>query len=164
MTTISTLITAGDLSAQILRAGRINGPALLFDAWYSDQITPGTLAALIGDVWSMAEYPDRALDRETWVEMFQAAGYTADGKPAEKPTEPIRLWRGSTPARRRLMSWTTDRAVAAKFAAGIRGRAVGRVWTITCPPAALLAANTGRGESEYVVDTRGLAITEDGAA
>jgi hypothetical protein len=53
------------------------------------------------------------------------------------------------------MSWTSDRAVAGRFAHDqIRGRAVGHVYAFDAPPDALLAYihETGRQESEYVID------------
>ncbi|MER7309999.1 hypothetical protein, partial [Streptomyces griseoluteus] len=142
------------------RVGRVNGPALLFDAWHRAQIDTATLTATIGSVWSDAEYPDQCLDREAWRELFAAAGFTVDGQPATRPAEPVELWRGTVPERRTDWSWTTDRAVAERFAGGLRGRKPGRLYRLLAPPHALLCANTERDEAEYVVDTTGLAITE----
>jgi hypothetical protein len=159
------LVFAGDLDQQefeelLGRAGRVNGPALLFDAWYGESLTHDVLAAVIGGVWSAAEYPNQCLEHETWRELFDAAGFTIDGVPAERPTASVELWRGSVPERRTDWSWSTDRAVAEKFAAGVRGRKPGRLYRVMAPPQALLCANNDRSEAEYVVDTRDLVIEE----
>ncbi|OKI14243.1 hypothetical protein [Streptomyces sp. CB03911] len=140
------------------KVGRVHGPALLFDAWYGQTINRETLTATIGDIWSAAEYPDRCLDHDTWRDLFNEAGYTVDGHAADRPTEPVELWRGTVPERRTDWSWTTDRATAERFAAGVRGRKPGQLYRTVAPPEALLCANNGRSEAEYVVDTDGLEI------
>lgn len=146
-------IDRDDFEQRLSRVGRVDGPAFLFDAWYGEHIDRDTLAATIGDVWSSAEYPNQCLDPESWRELFQVAGFTVDGEPAERPAGPVELWRGTVPERRTDWSWSTDRAVAEKFAAGIRGRKPGRLYRLVCPPEALLAANNDRSEAEFVVDT-----------
>jgi hypothetical protein len=144
-------------------AGRVDGPAILLDAWFGKQISAETLAAVVGRVWQMAEYPDSCLPHTVWRHLFAAAGFTVDGVPAERPPGPIELWRGTVPQRRRDWSWTTDRAVAETFAFGhVRRRPTGRLYRVLAPAHALLCANTERDEAEYVVDTRGLRITEAG--
>ncbi|MFD8413973.1 hypothetical protein ACFV2Q_19815 [Streptomyces sp. NPDC059650] len=113
------------------------------------------------DVWSGAEYPHQNLDESLWRMLFEAAGYTVDGKAAERPTEPLTLWRGSVPGRRRDWSWTSDRTIAEEFAfKGVRGRPIGVVWETKVPPRSLLSFDNGREESEYVVDTHGLRIVQ----
>jgi hypothetical protein len=146
----------------LLQAGRLDGPALLFDAWFGQVIEAETLAAHVGKVWSMAEYPDAALDRKAWRTLFAAAGFTADGHLAEPPAGPIELWRGSVPARRADWSWSASRAVAEGYATGTGARrpTTGRLYRVVAPPSALLAHNTGRDEDEYVLDTDALTITE----
>ncbi|MFD4535659.1 hypothetical protein ACFWNL_18465 [Kitasatospora sp. NPDC058397] len=146
----------------LLRAGRLDGPALTFDAWFGEVIAEGTLAAHLGRVWSMAEYPDAALGHDGWRALFDAAGFTADGRRAERPVEAVELWRGSVPERRADWSWTTRRAVAEGYATGtgVRRPATGRLYRVVAPPSALLAHNNGRDEDEYVLDTTGLTITE----
>lgn len=133
--------------------GRTNAPALLYDAWYGEIINRETLTAYVGPIWSGAEYPDRCLDRDTWRDLFEKAGFTVDGVSAPRPAGPVEVWRGSVPERRADWSWSTDRRVAEQFAGGIRGREPGRLYRLMCPPHALLAANNERSEAEYVVDT-----------
>ncbi|MFF2548299.1 hypothetical protein ACFVUY_37880 [Kitasatospora sp. NPDC058063] len=146
----------------LLMAGRLDGPALIFDAWLGEVINEDTLAAHLGRVWSMAEYPDAALGHDGWRALFDAAGFTADGRRAERPAEPVELWRGCIPRRRDDWSWTTRRAVAEGYATGTGARrpVTGRLYRVVAPPSALLAHNNGRGEDEYVLDTNGLTITE----
>jgi hypothetical protein len=153
---------AEEFTALLVRAGRLEGPALLSTAWSTGTITAATLAVHVGRVWSMAEYPDAALDRPLWSQLFAAAGFTADGRPGPRPDRPVTLWRGSVPERRADWSWTTRRSVAEGYATGTGARrpATGRLYRTVAPPTALLAYNSNRGEDEYVLDTTGLTITE----
>ncbi|MCX5522970.1 hypothetical protein OG342_08860 [Streptomyces bobili] len=153
-------LTRDELAWLMGLAGRTHGPTFLADALAEGKITADTVASLIGDVWSSAEFPDRHHDRDTWRWMFDTAGFTVDGKQAPRPAEPMRLYRGSTPDRRDDWSWTRDIRVAEKFAAGSPGRPKGQVWVCTVPPSHMLAANSYRDEDEVVVDTRGLEIRE----
>lgn len=141
-------------------AGRNYGPEFLQTAWSEGKVKAETVADLIGGIWSGAEFPDRLIDHDDWRYLFQVAGYTVDGVRQLRPTEPRTLYRGAVPERRTDWSWTWNRDVAERFAAGIRGRATGVVWRCTVPPAHMLAVNTGREEDEIVVDTRGLRIVE----
>lgn len=153
-------LTTEELEHLISMAGRNYGPTFLYEAYSADSIADDTVTALVGPIWSSAEFPDRHLDRDDWRWLFDVAGYTVDGKVAPRPGRPLTLYRGSVPERRTDWSWTTNRAVAERFAAGMRGRGVGCVWVCEVPPEAMLAANTDRDEDEVVVDTRGLRITE----
>ncbi|MFE1885478.1 hypothetical protein [Streptomyces diastatochromogenes] len=153
-------LTTAELERLISRAGRNYGPAFLDEAYAEAKVAAETVAALVGPVWSSAEYPDKQLDRDTWRWLFDVAGFTVDGKPAPRPENPMRLYRGAVPERRADWSWSRDIKVALKFAAGVRGRPPGRLWVCSVPPAHMLAINTERGEDEVVVDTRGLRITE----
>ena len=142
--------------------GRVAGPLLLADAWDSGAIKFATLTAHVGPVWSAAEYPDAALGHARWRTLFRTAGFTRDGMPAELPDRPLELWRGSVPGRARDWSWSTDRAVAERYAGGGFRRPVGRLYRVVAPLAALLAACDGRDEAEFVLDTgvSGVEITE----
>ena len=72
------------------------------------------------------------------------------------------LYRGAPARYRRRWSWTSDIEVARKFASGALWESPesSQVWTATVPPQHLFAVIDGREEAEYVVDTRGLRITE----
>lgn len=155
--------TGEELSTALGRLGRNDGPALLFDLLHEGLLTAET-ARLTGTTWNAAEYPDRAIPHQTWRELFTIAGYTRNGQPAERPAEPLQLYRGSVLERRGDWSWTDRLDVATGYAHGTRARRpLGKVWTADVEPWRLLARNEGkdnRHESEYVVDTDGLAIIE----
>jgi hypothetical protein len=153
-------LDTAELSWLMGLAGRTYGPMFLADAWDGSKVTDQTVADVIGDVWSSAEFPDRHLDRDTWRHLFNVAGFTRDGKRTSRPTEPMTLYRGSVPERRDDWSWTKDIEVAEKFAAGSPGRPKSQLWVCTVPPSHMLAANSYRDEDEVVVDTRGLHIAE----
>jgi hypothetical protein len=153
-------LTTEELSRLIGLAGRVNGPDFLAEALVDGKVTNDTVTALVGEVWSSAEYPDRELDHDTWRWLFDVAGFTVDGKRAARPTEPMTLYRGAVAERRTDWSWSRNIKVAERFAAGVRGRAEGRLWVCEVPPEAMLAVNTERDEDEVVVDTRGLQIRE----
>ena len=57
------------------------------------------------------------------------------------------------------MSWTSDLAVAEKFAKVIRAiRDPGKVYETVAPPSALLCINNDGDEAEHVIDPAGLVI------
>jgi hypothetical protein len=152
-------LTADELLAAATCRGRAEAPQCLYSAWHDRLLTSEVLPFVIGGVWSVAEYPQDSLPRRFWLEMFRVADYTAGSRPAERPSASVILWRGCQPGRQRRMSWTSDRAVAERFArAGIRGRLPGIVYRTDARPSALLCANTSRNESEVVVDPRELVI------
>lgn len=154
---------AGQLATVLGWAGRIAGPYLLWDAWDGGVADGATVAAHIGQVWSRAEFPDAALGHDRWRQLFEAAGFSRDGVPADRPAEPLELWRGAVPERRTDWSWSTDRETAGRYAAGTFGRPPGRLYRLVAPPGALLCAYDGRQEYEYVVNTGhpGIVITDD---
>lgn len=141
-------------------ARRIHGPALLLEARMFHVISDATITATVGPVWEGTEYPQEALTRKDWLDLFTVAGFTVDGKPADRPAEAVTLWRGSVHARRRRMSWTSDRPQAQRFADGVRGRLPGKLYQTLAPPGAILCINNGRQEAENVINTHGLAIRE----
>ena len=161
----SRTLATGEFIDVLSHAGRAHGPTILLVAYRSHVITNETVTATIGPwAWSVPELPEDSLlvTRADWIELFDVAGFTIDGKPADRPDEPVELWRGSVPARRRRMSWTSDRVVAEKFASGEFGaRPEGKLYTTTCPPESLLCINKGRNEAEHVINPKCLVIKED---
>lgn len=149
-------------------AGRISGPDLLLAAWWTRSITSEVVTAVITEVWALCEYPSTHATREVWLKLFGVAGYTVDGRPAARPTEPMRLYRGCTSGRTRQMSWTTDRDKAkwfadrfGQFADGGRVRHA-YVYQTDCPPGALLGLPGTMGredEHEVIINPAGLKIT-----
>lgn len=149
------VLTAEDFHQAVIRHGRNDAPALLHDLVLREKIDLDATPGLVASAWCAAEKPRDLLPVDLWVEFFSKAGYTHDGVRAEKPSEPLRLYRGATSKLRRHMAWTTDLDIADSFAFdNLRGRERGVVYTALVPPEALLAfigAEIGRGESEYVV-------------
>lgn len=143
------------------RAGREAGPALLDSAFDDDLLDDRTLAAVIGDVWSGASRPEDQLPWATWTAMFTRVGYIEDGRPVDRPTGDLVLYRAASDKHRFRHSWTDRLEVAEQFLTfGDRPRWSPSVWTATVPSSQLLARITHirRGESEYVLETKGLRI------
>lgn len=154
-------LTTEEFDYLVGREGRNAGPAMLSEAYSDCRITAATVTALIGGIWSGAEYPDSHLDRDEWRWLFKIAGFTIDGVTADRPAEPILLYRGTVPERRTDWSWSTDRKIAEGYADGTAARRpAGRLYAVLAPPESLLCADNGRQEAEYVVDTDGLTIHE----
>lgn len=154
-------MTTEEFWAECGPAGRNSGPCLLSTAVGQRVISSATLAEVIGDIWTSAEFPEQSLGRAEWARLFRMAGFTIDGQLAELPAGPVKLWRGSAYSRRRGMAWTTNLATAKWFAA--REKLFGhdgQLWEVAAPAGAILCVNNDyRDEAEYVLDTRGLRIT-----
>jgi len=151
-------VTAEEMLTLFVRAGRVHGPGLLFEAWNLGLLDRDTLCIAAAEAWTMAEYPEQTLGRSAWVELFTEAGFTINGAPADRPSASTRLYRGAPKERRRRMAWSSDWFIAARFATGYM-RQLGTVWMVDAPPESLLAVILdGREEAEYVVDTRGIKV------
>lgn len=147
--------------------GRNNGPELLYLLDLRGLPTIETATAAVAHVRSQAEWPLQQLPRKIWRHLFDLAGYTANGEPAERPRQALELFRGTVPAWRTGWSWTSDLETARWFAR--RNHWFGTpldtcvVYRAEVAPWRLLACATGRGddgdsEHEYVVYTHGLRI------
>jgi hypothetical protein len=143
-----------DWGSLVHRLGRNDTPSLLRLVW--NRLPLDERVKAVGDAWTGAEYPERALRRVEWLFMFRAVGYHDDDKPATPP-EQITLWRGGVKKTR--MSWTGDRERAVWFQHRFSdiGKP-GKLWTVTVGPDRLLAHyhELHRGEDEYVIDPTGL--------
>jgi hypothetical protein len=132
----------------VVGIGRDNAPTLLGQLHYlEDALDIDAHPGIVANAWSCAEYPERSVHPDTWVDLFNAVGYTHDGQPAKSPTGPITVYRGCTPERRGGMAWTSDLGVAQRFA---RNQPGGHVYAFDAPPRALLAYI--HEDSEYVID------------
>lgn len=164
MSTTTNLIGAAwsmspdELREAVIRMDRNDGPQLLADLddeGLTDAI-PEMIAAVVGNIWAAVEYPEDAADAELWTRWFRTAGegriiHDARG-PIPAPTTVPVLYRGGK--LRDRMSWTSDLAVAQKFARGIAFRPTdGTVWKIAdLPPELVLAHVDARNEREWVID------------
>ena len=137
----------------------------IFKEFYDDgerwDISRDDLAQYAGTAW--VRWGDQCLDRHAWRELFDLAGYREDNEPADRPVEPLTLWRGATPEHRANWSWTENRDAALVYASGIWVQnEVGLVWRAVVKPERLLANLEYSRYSEYIVDTDGLLIEPDG--
>lgn len=114
----------------------------------------GTLDAdLVLDAWSHPEWPEAVLGTTRWVALFRSVGF-ASRPPRPAPTDGLQVFRGASWGRRRGMAWTTDRAVAQRFADrwSASGTSAGTVFAWWAPSRAVLAMIDDRNEAEVVVD------------
>jgi hypothetical protein len=143
-----------DWDALVHGLGRNDMPLLLMLVW--DKLPNGQRIKGICEAWTAAEFPERLLNRDEWLEMFRAVGYLDEDKPGTPP-ESVTLWRGGVKKTR--MSWTADRGQAELFAQRFNNiRQPGKLWTVTVGPDRLLAHfdEVHRHEDEYVIDPTGI--------
>jgi len=163
MTTVRPSDLADAFGVEMARHERNQGPALLLDWWRSGELSVDDLAAVLPAAWVTPEWPEPVLGTAQWMDFFRLVGFLTDDPDLTVPTEPLTVYRGTTQARVRHMSWTTDPTVAQWFADRWREalRPSATVFTVLAPPEAVLAVfnfqRTGlhadqRGETEVVVD------------
>ena len=162
-----------------------------FDVWHrqprviSDRDMPGfaiqTILAncwtdeeerdLAQSAWTLPEWPGQ-WGRDNWMRVFAKVGFIctmedcdihADEFDQEGDGETLTVYRGSLTSTKRGMSWTTDKARAAWFAA--RGDMMGKgrtmhLWAVDLPSDRVEAHFGNRGEDEIVANVRGLRIRE----
>lgn len=151
-------VSADEVHTLMATVGR-NPAAWLFADLFELGLLPDDALGLVVDAWQMCEFPGRAVRRRDWVAMFQAAGYRHDDAPAERPAEPLTLYRGAPTKYRRGMSWTSSRETAEWFHE--RNQAWGydsAVWVAQVPPTRLHCRIDDRKEAEYVVNPNGLRV------
>lgn len=110
--------------------------------------------------WRAPEWPEQG-DGVLWRATWRRLGFCSDLEGEQPPTSPLALYRGAVPRYKRGMSWTADLDKARWFArrfppSNYFGQ--GRVYAATVPPERVFARIADRGEDEWVIDTRGLAI------
>jgi hypothetical protein len=128
--------------------------------------------------WQQCEYPEANLSAGQWRTIFAALdkpmcdhdvfaseqdGAVMPCDPAcRREGEPLTLYRGAIPSRRKGMAWTADRERAEWFrdrfnTAGLK---TAHLYTATVEPRRVLARFIGRSEDEYVIDTKGLRVEQ----
>ena len=112
------------------------------------------LAFVWMDMEGGSDIKDPLIRRTIWA--FRKAGYVTDGP--EKPTEPIKVYRGGKPTG---LAWSSMLDVAQWFATRWTKDLPLPVYSAIAPQEAVLARFTGRGESEVVVDPRKLFDIEE---
>lgn len=140
--------------------------------WYkAGRLPQEHLNRLLSDAWNAAEWPAQLakasdLNDRQIVEMFREAGFVTDTSSTERPTQPLRIYRGCTEFGTEGFSWSTEPEVARKFAKreGWFGRdedeygAPVIVTTVIDPEyvLAVFPSDDSRREREVVVDPIGL--------
>lgn len=160
------------------RVGREQYPALVLELRVLDLLAPNVASRVVSDAWVSTERPLADLDRDEWRDLFGLAGFTVDGvrAPRRRPRKARRLYRGTTAKYQDGWSWTEDRTLARWFAEEYQHRTRGAVYVVDAPPSSVLAIITGANgfgrsgaasgssggpaETEWIVDTDGLDITE----
>ena len=156
--------TQKQIETALSYVGRNGAPTLLWHLRQLGLLTRPAARRCVGDTWSMSD-GQVDLDLDLWLALFQWAGYTDSGKRADRPAEPLALYRGAPEESRYRWSWTEDLQLAQWFATRFSdrpGHLPSKVWTAVVPPSRLLAhiVDCRPGEREYVVYTPGLEITE----
>lgn len=150
-----------------------NARDLARTAWTICEFPEGNLTARQWrDIWAHVGYVDDGEEEDAATSYDLDATETVDHGRPERPTEPTVVYRGAIASRKRGMAWTTDLTRARWFAARFSGLAgqetlsggvrfrVAKVYRTTVPPDRVYARFNGRGEHEWVIDTRGLRIEE----
>jgi len=139
--------------------GRNDGPWLL-DLWMAEAqiFSDGFLSDVLADIWCAAENPESGVPRATWRKWFQMAAY-------QKPSGPLKVYRGATAHHRLGMSWTLSKKQATWFAQRYTAATSGRpthVYGAIADPDAVLClvdeacSDGGRDEQEVVISPRRL--------
>jgi hypothetical protein len=95
--------TADELSLSCSRVGRNEAPQLIFFLDWNYLLTDEALTANIANVWSSCDGPELRSNHDLWRDYFERAGYTVNGKPADRPPE-FRSTRFISPAVNERMS------------------------------------------------------------
>lgn len=118
-----------------------------------------SMSGIVAQAWASGE-PGSAscIGSDEWLKLFRLNGFTHLGEPAQRPSEPVTVYRGCTPEHRLGMSWSTEVLVARRFAnQGMSSRPHGVVYVARVDPNYLLAfIEEGHEEYEWVVDPAGL--------
>ena len=144
-------MSADEIFGLFVRYGRNKAPHILYDLDEQGLVSEQDFPRLLATAYTMCEYPTDYLDIEVWVAWFGRVGFRdSEGKPIERPTEKMVLYRGALPENRHSLSWTIDREQAQWFANRIPGA---KVYRLEASPNQLLAdyRGGGRGEAEMVV-------------
>jgi len=142
------------------RQGRNAGPLLLNKYWPELSIDDKKAALL--EVWLMAEFPTQAMPWQIWLHYFKQVGFISDDPNIEKPLQPLTIYRGAVKHKRKGMSWTQDKELAAWFASRFNGVNNNKcfLYTTDIEPDYILAIITGvngrEGETEVIIDPEGL--------
>jgi hypothetical protein len=173
---VEAALTNGDASTAVSYAieegVRPELPALLYRMWESGTIGGDEFHDALAWIWVESPAPLLVLGERAWLRMFKSAGFVSlivntrwtplGGSSVndrgfdlitEKPTAPVKVWRGASFERRgRGMSWTLERECAVDFAERAAPLAESGVFSALVPPRAVLAVFGSSHEQEVVVN------------
>jgi hypothetical protein len=144
----------------------------LHEAVRAGKVCASDLPEMIANVWTRNDSPTAGLSEAGWVEIFRAVGFfsypplavrQSDGSqvPLGRPVAPLTLYRGSSPERKRRMSWACDQSLAEELGARHAYFAAAGLYQVTIAPDAILAYLERRYEGwTVVVDPAGLTNIE----
>lgn len=144
----------------------------LHEAVRAGKVRASDLPEMIASVWTRDDSPTTGLSEAGWVEIFRAAGFFVypplavrqpDGSqaPLGRPVAPVRLYRGSSPERRRRMSWASEPSLAEELGARHAHFGAAALYQATIAPDVILAYLERRDEGwTVVVDPAGLSNIE----
>ncbi len=149
----------------------------LHEAVRAGKVRASDLPEMIASVWTRDDSPTTGLSEAGWVEIFRAAGFFSypplavpplavrqpDGSqvPLGRPVAPVTLYRGSSPERKRRMSWASDPSLAEELGARHAHFDAAALYQATIAPDAILANLERRDEGwTVVVDPAGLSNIE----
>ena len=140
---------------EYFQIGRNHRPAALWYAYEAGALTdPVEIAKGLEDAWTGAEWPERFLDRESWVEMFESVGFVENDHVGRRPKRSVTLYRAATEDDRGGLAWTDDYGRAVWFHK--RNLSFGfdsKIWTVDADPMFLLAHfPDSRNEGEWLWD------------
>ena len=139
--------------SEYFQIGRNHRPAALWYAYEAGALTdPIEIAKGLEDAWTGAEWPERFLDRESWVEMFESVGFVEDDHVGRRPKQSVTLYRAAVEDDRGGLAWTDDFDRAVWFHE--RNLSFGfdsKIWTVDVEPWSLLAHfRDSRNEAEWL--------------
>ncbi|WP_139043326.1 hypothetical protein [Mycobacterium lentiflavum] len=142
-------------------AGIVHCSKLLRDLTAAGQLdlADPSMTGIVAQAWALGE-PGSAscIGYSEWLKLFRLNGFTYLGQPAQRPNEPVTVYRGCRHEHRHGMSWSTEVGVAHRFATeGMSSRTLVTVYAARVEPDYLLAfIEEGNEEYEWVIDPTGL--------
>lgn len=119
---------------------------------------PNDLGHLLSDNWTHSGYAaDQSWETSHWAKLFEMAGFVTDTPGWKRPSELLTIHRGARQESEPVMSWFTDRDVAAWFARWCHDTGTpAELMSTTIAPEYILGAFDGRNEHEVLINPAGI--------
>ncbi len=137
-------------------------PRVLRDAFMKGRVPSGDLPELIAFAWTRDDSPTSDISEADWLEIFRHTGFFSFPPISHgRPTGAVMLYRGSTAARVRHMSWTAERTMAELLGRRHTRYSATAIYKATVSPNEVVAYLERRGEGwTVVIDPAGLTNIE----